>query len=175
MCNAYNLKASMAKIGEATRAQLGLDLAFAPGVTPETSNLFVPQAVYPHRDGLILRPADPADPAAGLEPVVAHWNLTPIFHKTGLKAWKASTNNCRSETMATSPTFRDAVKRRRCLIRRRASPSGPGRREPRPRTQLAGATAASCSSRASGTAVLRRLGRSTATPWSCRRRAERTT
>lgn len=116
MCNAYKVEASLAKIGEAARSQLGLDLILAPGVTAETSNLVVPKAVFPRRDGLILRPADPNTPAAGLEPTVAHWNLTPFFHKTGLKAWKASTNNCRSETMATSPAFRDAFKRRRCLI-----------------------------------------------------------
>jgi putative SOS response-associated peptidase YedK len=42
--------------------------------------------------------------------------LTPFFHKGGLKAWKASTNNARSETMATSPTFHEAYKRRRRLI-----------------------------------------------------------
>lgn len=116
MCNAYKVEASLAKIGEAARSQLGLDLTFAPGVTAETSNLVVPKAVFPRRDGLILRPTDPDAPGAGLEPLTAHWNLTPFFHKAGLKAWKASTNNCRSETMATSPAFRDAFKRRRCLI-----------------------------------------------------------
>lgn len=116
MCNAYKVEANLAKIGEAARSQLGLTLAFAPGVTAETSNLVVPKAVFPRRDGLILRLAAPEAAAAGLEPVVAHWNLTPLFHQGGLKAWKASTNNCRSETMATSPAFRDAFKRRRCII-----------------------------------------------------------
>jgi putative SOS response-associated peptidase YedK len=47
---------------------------------------------------------------------LAYWNLTPSFHKGPLKAWKASTNNARSETMATSPAFRDAYKKRRCLV-----------------------------------------------------------
>lgn len=116
MCNAYNLKTDLSRLGEAVSGQLGLDLRFPPGILAATSNLPVPSSVYPRRDGLILRPVDPARPSEGLEPVLAHWNLTPFFHKGPLKAWKASTNNCRSETMATSPAFREAVKRRRCLI-----------------------------------------------------------
>ncbi|MGH6987519.1 MAG: SOS response-associated peptidase [Caulobacteraceae bacterium] len=123
MCNAYNLKASMAAIGEASLKQLGLPLLFPPGVTAATSNVPVPEAVYPRRDGLILKPtllreageAEREGPPT-LEPALAHWNLTPFFHKGPLKAWKASTNNCRSETMASSPTFREAFRRRRCLI-----------------------------------------------------------
>jgi putative SOS response-associated peptidase YedK len=116
MCNAYNLKTNLAAIAEASGRSLGLPLVFAPGVTAETSNLPVPQSVFPRRDGLILRPVDPAEPPAGLQAAVAHWNLTPFFHKGGLKAWKASTNNARSETMHASPAFRDAYKRRRCII-----------------------------------------------------------
>jgi len=113
MCNAYNVKTNLSAIGEAARAQLGLSLAFPDGVTAETSNLPVPQDLYPRRDGLFLRPIEAR---TGLEPVIGHWNLTPFFHKGPLKAWKASTNNCRSETMATSPAFRDAFKRRRCIV-----------------------------------------------------------
>jgi putative SOS response-associated peptidase YedK len=116
MCNAYNLKAPMRAIGEALDRQLGLALVLPPGVTAQTSNMAIPQAVYPRRDGLILRPVDPAAPTGGLEPTLTHWNLTPFFHKGGLKTWKASTNNARSETMAASPAFRDAYRRRRCLI-----------------------------------------------------------
>jgi putative SOS response-associated peptidase YedK len=116
MCNAYNLKTRLAAIGEAAARDLGLAIVFPPGVTAETSNLAVPEAVYPRRDGLILRPADPADYRQGLEPALAHWGLVPFFHRGPLKAWKASTNNARSETMATSPAFREAYKRRRCII-----------------------------------------------------------
>ena len=113
MCNAYNLKTNMASIGAAVRKQLSLNLAFPPGVTAETSNLPVPPSVYPKRDGLVLRLADDG---AGLAPFVSHWGLIPFYHKGGPKAWKLSTNNCRSETMATSGTFRDAFKNRRCII-----------------------------------------------------------
>jgi putative SOS response-associated peptidase YedK len=116
MCNAYNLKARMAAIGEAVARDLRLPLVFPPGVTAETSNLLVPEAVFPRRDGLILRPADPADSRHGLEPALAHWGLVPGFHKGPLKAWKACKNNARSETMATSPVFRDAFNRRRSVI-----------------------------------------------------------
>lgn len=111
MCNAFNLKTNLAEIGAASRSWLGRDLVLPPGVTEQSSNLQVPQSVYPRRDGLILRPVED-----GLEPIVAHWNLTPFFNKGGLKAWKASTNNARSETMATSPAFREAYRRRRCII-----------------------------------------------------------
>jgi len=116
MCNAYTLKTNLADIADAIARQLGLELVLAPGVTAQTSNLAVPQSLYPRRDGLILRPVDAATPGAGLEPAIAHWNLTPFFHKGPLKAWKASTNNARSETMATSPAFREAYKRRRCIV-----------------------------------------------------------
>jgi len=116
MCNAYNLKVPLPFIDREVRDALGLPLVFPPGVTATTSNLPVPAEVWPRRDGLILRPAVAADPAAGVEPALAHWNLTPFFHKGGLKAWKASTNNCRSETMATSPAFREAFRRRRAIV-----------------------------------------------------------
>lgn len=116
MCNAYNLKTSLNAIGEAAMRQLELPLVFPPGVTAESSNTPVPDEVFPRRDGLILKPADRRQPEAGLTPGVAHWNLTPFFHKGPLKAWRASTNNCRAETMASAPAFREAFQRRRCLI-----------------------------------------------------------
>lgn len=111
MCNAYNLKTNMASIGEATSKQLSFNLAFPPGVTAETSNVLVPQSVYPKRDGLALRLEN-----GGLAPFVSHWGLIPFYHKGGPKLWKLATNNCRSETMATSGTFREAFKNRRCII-----------------------------------------------------------
>src|SRR5215472_11981729 len=116
MCNAYNLKTNLADIGQAAHHQLGFDLVFPPGVDASSSNTPVPDEVYPRRDGLILRPAVAKQPEEGLEPVIAHWNLTPYFHKGPLKAWKASTNNARSETMSTLPAFRDAYQRRRAII-----------------------------------------------------------
>jgi putative SOS response-associated peptidase YedK len=116
VCNAYNLEAHLALIDEELERRLSLRLVLPPGVTPATSNLPIPKEVFPRRDGLILRPADPSAPSNGLEPALAHWNLTPFFHRGALKDWKASTNNCRSESMATTPAFREAYQRRRCLI-----------------------------------------------------------
>jgi putative SOS response-associated peptidase YedK len=53
--------------------------------------------------------------------VVGHWGLVPWFAKTldqrDNRGRPLMTNNCRSETMATKPTFRDAWKNgQRCLV-----------------------------------------------------------
>ena len=47
---------------------------------------------------------------------LARWWLVPHWHRGPLKEFKAATFNARSESVATSPTFRDAFKRNRCLI-----------------------------------------------------------
>lgn len=107
MCNKYRLKASLSAVGEAAKRQLHLDLF----LSPEAEAWPLPAVVYPRRDGLFLRPVD-----GGLEPALGHWNLTPFFHRGPFKDWKASTNNCRSETMATSPAFREAFKARRAIV-----------------------------------------------------------
>lgn len=109
MCNKYRNRATVHQLGKALDRQLAMPLV-------HFANEPFPEEVYPRRPGLVLRPAEPAAPLAGLEPFVAHWNLTPFFHRGGFKDWKASTNNCRSETMASSPAFREAVKRRRAII-----------------------------------------------------------
>ena len=44
------------------------------------------------------------------------WGLVPFHHRGPLKAFKLATLNARAETVATSPTFRDAFRRRRTLI-----------------------------------------------------------
>jgi len=111
MCNAYNLKTRLFGIGEATRTQLGRDLALPDGVTAETSNLPIPEALYPKKDGLFLRPVE-----VGLEPVIGRWGLVPFNHRGSLKAVKFPCNNARSETMATKWPFKEATARRRCVI-----------------------------------------------------------
>lgn len=116
MCNLYDLDDDLRRVWSEGIEELRRGVVLPPGVTPETSNMVIPRTVYPRRDGLFLRPVTAEAPDEGLEPVVGHWNLTPFFHRAGLKAWKASTNNARSETMATSPAFREAFKRRRCII-----------------------------------------------------------
>ena len=44
------------------------------------------------------------------------WGLIPWHWKKPLKEMKLATFNARIETVATKPMFRDAFKRRRCLI-----------------------------------------------------------
>lgn len=111
MCNAYSLKTRLQSIGEALQGQLGRDLVLPDGVTAATSNLPVPEALYPKKDGLFLRPV-----ADGLEPIIGRWGLVPFNHRGSLKAVKFPCNNARSETMATKWPFREAVARRRCVI-----------------------------------------------------------
>lgn len=115
MCNAYNLKTRLYSIGEAVRGQLDQDLVLPEGVTAETSNLPVPEALYPKKDGLFLRPALASD-GGGLEPVIGRWGLVPFNHKGSLKAVKFPCNNARSETMASKWPFKEATARRRCVI-----------------------------------------------------------
>ena len=116
MCNLYTIRTGLLAIADMVADLLDMPLLFPPGVTAATSNLVIPSMVYPRRQGLVLRPANPDEPLAGLEPVVMHWNLTPFHHRGSLKDWKFSTSNCRSETMESAPSFRDAYKRRRCII-----------------------------------------------------------
>lgn len=82
----------------------------------DPSNLTFRTDVYPKYEALFVRPVDSTDPGGDLEPAVGRWGLIPFFHKGAARDWKAATNNCRSEEMATKPSFRDAFKRKRCII-----------------------------------------------------------
>jgi len=48
--------------------------------------------------------------------VPMRWGLIPVWWKSLLKEFKMATFNARAETVATTPTFREAFKKRRCLI-----------------------------------------------------------
>lgn len=52
----------------------------------------------------------------GVELARLRWGLIPFFHRGPLKAWKFATFNARSETLKTTRSYREAFKRRRCLI-----------------------------------------------------------
>lgn len=117
MCNDYELDMLLEEMNEAIDRQLGLQLRLplpAPG--HNATAMEIPRSLYPRRMGLILRPFDPGNPYEGLIPELAYWNLTPGFHRKPLKEWRASTNNCRSEDMADKPSFKNALRKRRCLI-----------------------------------------------------------
>lgn len=112
MCNNYRNDKALADWAGDFERLLGRRLA----LPADPSNLTYRQDVYPKYEGLFVRPADQAEPAGDLEPAVGRWGLIPFFHKGPAKDWKAATNNCRSEEMAAKPSFRDAFKRRRCVI-----------------------------------------------------------
>jgi putative SOS response-associated peptidase YedK len=59
---------------------------------------------------IIIRDGD------GLEGVMARWDFVPWFHKGRWRRRKWSGINARIETCATSGAFRDAVRKRRCLV-----------------------------------------------------------
>jgi putative SOS response-associated peptidase YedK len=115
MCNLYTLDPVLTELAEDFDRFLGRRLHLAAG--PATlSNQPWKTAVWPKYQGLFVRPVDPADPAGDLEPAVGRWGVVPWLHKGPAKDWKAQTNNCRSEEMATKASFRDALKEKRCII-----------------------------------------------------------
>jgi putative SOS response-associated peptidase YedK len=81
-----------------------------------TSNRPLDQPLKPTNRATMLRPVDPADPAAGLESVDRRWWMVPFFHKGPASAWKSICTNARIETVDTAPAFREAYRRRRALI-----------------------------------------------------------
>lgn len=115
MCNLYTLDPVLTELAEDFEKFLGRRLHLSAGADT-LANQPWKKAVYPGYQGLFVRPLDPTDPGGDLEPVVGRWGLVPFFHKGPHKAWKAATNNCRSEEMAAKPTFRLAVKEKRCVI-----------------------------------------------------------
>ena len=64
----------------------------------------------------ILRGDRGGDRAVALELVEPRWGLVPFFHKKPAKDWKVLGTNARAETVATTSMYRDAFRRRRCLV-----------------------------------------------------------
>jgi putative SOS response-associated peptidase YedK len=115
MCNLYTLDPVLNELAEDFDRFLGRRLHLAAGADT-LANQPWKASVWPKYQGLFARPVDPADPAGDLEPAVGTWGVVPFFHKGPAKAWKSSTNNCRSEEMHDKPTFRSALKEKRCII-----------------------------------------------------------
>ncbi|MBI3149049.1 MAG: SOS response-associated peptidase [Betaproteobacteria bacterium] len=66
--------------------------------------------IAPTQVGLIVRAGEPG----GREAVLAHWGLIPFWAKERDLATRMI--NARAETLAEKPAFRQALKKRRCLV-----------------------------------------------------------
>ena len=111
MCNCYRSTVRLEVVKEAFDA-LRLPLVFPNGAP----NLQPLDNIRPTDRAPIIRPLDPTDPSAGVEIVQARWDLIPWFWKQPIKAKKFLATNARSETVHTTAAFKEAFKRRRCLI-----------------------------------------------------------
>src|SRR5665213_631482 len=112
MCNRYGYLAPISRLVDEF-SQVRIPLVFKDGAIP---NVEPREHIRPTNTAPIIRPLDPADPFVGVEMVDARWWLIPFFHRKGVKDWKPMCTNARAETVATAATFREAFKRRRCLV-----------------------------------------------------------
>lgn len=110
MCNLKRLNVPPSLFDSKAR-QFGLPIVWPDG---QIRNVEPREMVRPTNTVPVLRPVDPANPAAGLEMFDARWWMVPFFHKgPDVKAWKAMCTNARSEEIAGKPTFREPYKKRR--------------------------------------------------------------
>jgi putative SOS response-associated peptidase YedK len=112
MCNRYGYVAPVSRLAEEFN-EIRIPLVFKGGAIP---NVPPRDHIRPTDSAPILRPIDPKAPQAVVEIVDARWWLIPFFHKGGVKDWKPMCTNARAETVATTATFREPFKRRRCLV-----------------------------------------------------------
>jgi len=100
MCGRYTIRTSLQKIIE----------AMSPVLVRIDPQLFVPRYnVAPTQDVPVVRIAP-----EGRELTLLHWGLIPPWAKD--RAVGNRMINARSETAAQKPAFRDAFKKRRCLL-----------------------------------------------------------
>jgi putative SOS response-associated peptidase YedK len=112
MCNRYGFLAPVSKlIDEFSQTQI--PIVFEGRGIP---NLAPRDHIRPTDYAPILRPLDASAPLAGVELVEARWWLIPFFHKRGIKDWKPMCTNARAESLATTAAYREAYRRRRCLV-----------------------------------------------------------
>ena len=112
MCNRYGYLAPISRLVDEF-SQTRIPLVFKGGLVP---NLEPREHIRPTNTAAIIRPLDPAAPSAGVELIDARWWLIPFFHRKGVKDWKPMCTNARAETVATTATYREPFKRRRCLV-----------------------------------------------------------
>jgi putative SOS response-associated peptidase YedK len=112
MCNRYGYLAPITRLVDEF-SQVRIPLVFNGGAIP---NIEPREHIRPTNTAPIIRPLDPSDPFVGVEMVDARWWLIPFFHKGGVKDWRPMCTNARAETVATTATYRESFKRRRCLV-----------------------------------------------------------
>ena len=96
MCGRFNLRATPAQLVEI------FNLLRVPELQPRFN-------IAPTQPVLTIRETD-----EGREPDVFHWGLIPSWSKD--PAIGSRMINARGETVATKPSFRSAMKKRRCII-----------------------------------------------------------
>jgi putative SOS response-associated peptidase YedK len=97
MCGRYQLVADIGEIGKYFQAAIAVDLPPRYNIAPGQLAPIVRQA----SDG-------------GFEVVMLRWGLIPFWAKDSKIGY--SLINARCETASSKPSFRDAFKRRRCLV-----------------------------------------------------------
>ncbi|MDP1640663.1 MAG: SOS response-associated peptidase family protein [Phenylobacterium sp.] len=111
MCNEYQKRIARGPLTERF-SEINIPIRWADA----EPNRDLDEPIRPTDRATILRAADPGDPTAGLEGLEMRWWLTPAFHRGPLNAWRSMCTNARIETVDTAPTFREAYRRRRCLV-----------------------------------------------------------
>jgi putative SOS response-associated peptidase YedK len=112
MCNRYGYQTPISRLVDEF-SQVRIPLTFPGGAVP---NLEPRVHIRPTDIAKIVRPLDASNPFAGVELVDARWWLIPFFHRRAIKDWKPMCTNARAGSVATTATYRDAFKRRRCLV-----------------------------------------------------------
>lgn len=111
MCNEYQLRVGRDPLAWEF-SQVKVPVTWADPIP----NRDLDQPFKPTNRATIIRPIDPADPMAGVEGLDIRWWLIPFFHKGAIKDWRSMCTNAKIETVDTAPTFRDAYRKRRCLV-----------------------------------------------------------
>lgn len=113
MCNRYGFQNPIHRLLQLL-GEAGLPAGWAQGGT--IPNLEPQPQIRPTNTAPVLRPAAAEAPGQGVDLALLRWGLVPFFHKGPLKSWKVLGANARSETVATTASFRGAFKSRRCLV-----------------------------------------------------------
>lgn len=111
MCNEYNVSMPRDLMRDQF-SQLKIPFDWAD----PTPNRDLSKSIRPTNRAPIIRPIDPANPAAGLEGLDIRWKMVPFFYKGALADFKPMTTNAKIETVDTTQAYREAYKSRRCLV-----------------------------------------------------------